>query len=160
MSRRPRRKTTRRLSAISRGVLSLAAVLVALIAGIVVTLGPSEPEARGTTRDAGRFLEPVGALHLVAHSPSSPSPVFQATTNRDRGGPSIPDSKIRLDFGRHLEASELASSAIRYEVRDQSIRLVGEVETAKVRDRLELLARSVRGVQGVDNDIRLTSLRD
>ncbi len=160
MSRRPRRKTTRRLSAISRGVLGLAAVLVALIAGIAVTLGPSQPEATSFTRDAGRFLEPVGALHLVAHSPSSTSPAFQTPPSRERDGPNIPDSKIRLDFGRHLEAAELSSSTIRYEVRDQIIRLAGDVETAKVRDRLELLARSVRGVRGVDNDIRLTSLRD
>jgi osmotically-inducible protein OsmY len=143
----------------SRRWIAAVAVLVSLAAGVAVAIVPDHASGEDTARDAARFVEPVGALGLIAHTdPEASARSDLAPVRPD--AKRVPDSKIRLDVGMKLEDSSLPADAVDYGVRDQVVRLTGRVDSPTIRDRIELLARSVRGVRGVDNDIQLPSLRN
>lgn len=107
---------------------------------------------------AGTHVEPVGPIALLEEAPRETTSDPGATAVHLAGGPAertavVPDSKIRLDVGMKLEEASLDLSRMEVEVDEQCVELTGTISTLRERDRAELIARSVRGVDEVDNEL-------
>lgn len=138
-------------------------LLVGVVVGVASGCGVFEqrtPQLRG----AGAHIGPVGPVALLEQTPREKSSRPRGTAVHLGGGPSqrpavVPDSKIRLDVGMKLEAASLDLSDVTVEVEDQRVTLSGSIPTLRGRDRAELIARSVRGVGEVDNELSVEAVR-
>jgi hypothetical protein len=116
--------------------------------------GPS-PEL---LRDAGGHVESVGPVALLDQTPRQRRAESAETAVHLSGAGAppaavVPDSKIRLDLGMKLRDASLDRSGLDVDVDDQRVTLYGSIPTLRDRDRAELIARSVRGVEEVDNGL-------
>lgn len=117
-------------------------------------LGPS----LDVLREAGAHVESVGPVALLEQTPRNKrAPSSETAVHLSGAGAPpaavVPDSKIRLDIGMKLRASSLDLSEVEVDVDDQRVALSGSIPTLRGRDRAELIARSVRGVEEVDNEL-------
>jgi len=113
-------------------------------------------------RAAGAGIEPVGPVALLGETPrrtpsEPPETAVHMAADSTESVAAVPDSKIRLDIGMKLEESGLTLSNVDYRVDDQRVSLEGSVPTLRDRDRAELVARSVRGVREVDNELTVAT---
>ncbi|MFB6372149.1 MAG: BON domain-containing protein, partial [Bradymonadaceae bacterium] len=104
---------------------------------------------------AGEFFRRVGPLTMVkaigGRAEDETGEVTAGTGAVEGTAVEVPDSKIRLDLGMRLEEVDLAGSEVAFRVDDQLVVLKGTVGSYTARDRVEVIAREVRGVRAVEN---------
>lgn len=151
--------STGALTAIVVGAVALTAIIVLMLMSQTRTDNTNAAVANEATQPTTIVQQPQQPP-IVIEQPAQQAPVIVPVPvpgSAGSGDAASRDLEIRTEIERKIQADPtLSSLGITVSVLDGKVTLMGSVVSLDLKSRIERLARDVRSVRGIDNQIVVT----
>ena len=140
--------------AVAALIISIVA-LGAVFATLLVTLHRQQTEDHSLTQAAAAAPSPQQTMAVPATPPSQPAPTSQpAQAQRSEASQAVSDEAMQRELNMKLATDqELALHPLDATVKNGRVTLRGTLPSERLKERVESIAKSIRGVKEVANQI-------